>query len=74
LGVYCLPFEAFSWLSGRQDGEWLGEEWPLTEAMGFWLLGCIVALVILRKRTGGGGVLNQSFERAGLMRRGRFAG
>lgn len=36
-GLWALPFDTYTWLLGRQDGEWLGEGWATLEASGLWL-------------------------------------
>jgi hypothetical protein len=48
-GLYVLPFELWNWLSHSVDGEWLGEQWPITEALGIWLGGCVVVTLLLSR-------------------------
>jgi hypothetical protein len=46
LGVLSIPDTISDFKAGNLDGEWLGESWPVMEAMGIWIILSIINFII----------------------------
>jgi hypothetical protein len=49
IGIISLPFDLISLITNSLDGEWLGETWPILEAMSIWLILSTINFIHERK-------------------------